>query len=166
MYNNLQQPINTTIMRKLFSLLGIGLFTLTFNAQDLVSIEGEFLADDGAKANGTYKTFYNSGNVKAEYNFLDGQENGATTFFHENGKVKEVGTYDYGTKIGKWKSWSSNGKVIGVVNFNKKGKRDGVWEIWDDNGIKRASMEYKNGSRTGNWKVWNENGELTNEKSY
>jgi antitoxin component YwqK of YwqJK toxin-antitoxin module len=51
------------------------------------------------------------------------------------------------------------------ANYNK-GKKDGPWYIWDENGTKRYEMYYKKGNKVGHWKMWNENGELTMERNY
>ena len=51
------------------------------------------------------------------------------------------------------------------LNYNK-GKKNGIWRIWDDNGILRYEMRYKEGRKTGFWYMWNERGKLISEKKY
>lgn len=153
-------------MKKIFSLLVFASIIGTTTSQELVEIDGDFLTSNNEKAGGAYETFYNDGSVKAQYNFVDGKEHGATVIYHTNGTTKEIGTYKYGTKVGEWKSWDEKGNVTGIVSFNQKGERNGTWVIWDENGTKRAQMEYTNGKRSGVWKTWTEDGKLAEEKSY
>ena len=143
-----------------FTFLGLGY------SQQLVQVDGDFLTENNDKAYGSYESRYENGHVKAQYNFLDGKEHGPTKLFYADGNLKEEGNYNYGVKTGTWTSWNQEGKKIGIVSFDEKGNRDGIWEVWDDNGTKRAYMEYKKGKRAGTWKTWDENGKLSNEKKY
>ena len=57
-----------------------------------------------------------------------------------------------GVKVGKWKSFSVDGTVSSEVSFNKTGRRDGIWKVWNHKGELSAIMIYDSGNRIGNWK--------------
>ena len=54
------------------------------------------------------------------------------TYFHENGKIQQEG-------------------------FFVKGKLDGNWTSFDNNGNKTVSGSYENGVKTGKWFFWTDN---------
>ena len=60
---------------------------------------------------GHWKTYYRSGQVKAEGSFTDnlGQatKTGTWTWYHKNGVKKEEGDYKKGHKVGEWIEWNS-----------------------------------------------------------
>ncbi len=53
------------------------------------------------------------------------------TFFHDNGQVMQEGYF-------------------------VKGKLDGTWVSYDENGNKIAAAEYKNGKKVGKWFFWSD----------
>ena len=57
-------------------------------------------------------------------------------------------------------------KQMGQVSFNNKGKKDGVWLVYDHNSKLRIKMFYENGVRRGKWQVYDEHGNLINERNY
>ena len=54
---------------------------------------------------------------------------------------------------------------MGEAQYNK-GKKDGTWTVWDDNGTKRCEMNYDNDTKVGTWKVWDDKGKLLSEKTF
>jgi len=57
----------------------------------------------------------------------------SATYFHDNGAIQQQGT------------------------FNKKGKLDGLWISYNDNGVKLSQGNYDKGIKTGKWFFWTEN---------
>ena len=57
----------------------------------------------------------------------------SATYFHDNGAIQQQGT------------------------FNKKGKLDGLWVSYNDNGVKLSQGNYDKGIKTGKWFFWTEN---------
>jgi len=63
------------------------------------------------------------------------------TWFHANGQVKETGYFI-------------------------DDKKDGVWETFNEKGIKTSEASYSNGLKDGNWSIYNEEGNLTYHMVY
>ena len=62
-----------------------------------------------------------SGQQRVETNYIDGKLDGLSESWHENGKKAREGRF-------------------------KKGKRDGVWTLYDDDGEEKSRVTYENGS--------------------
>ena len=63
------------------------------------------------------------------------------TWFHANGEVKEIGYFVNNTK-------------------------DGVWETYNEKGVKTSEASFTNGVKDGNWSIYNEDGNLTYHMVY
>ena len=53
--------------------------------------------------------YYNSGNMKAEGNYSNGEQEGRWTKYYENSQIKEQGNYKSGRKVNRWISYYDNG---------------------------------------------------------
>ncbi|MBC7862229.1 MAG: toxin-antitoxin system YwqK family antitoxin [Bacteroidia bacterium] len=107
-------------------------------------------------------------NAKAE-----GFPDGAYNKKRENGTLLESGEYKNNKKVGTWKTFredgatiykqteyslngscketqfGENGKILSVINTNKEGKRHGLVQFYDNNGILQEEITYDNDSKTG-----------------
>ena len=92
---------------------------------------------------GWYKSYYESGKVKEEGNYVDGKVEGEWVKYYESGKVKEEGNYVDKKTEGKWVWYYESGKVFWERNYvdgKREGKSVGYWEngeirdedIWKD----------------------------------
>lgn len=55
------------------------------------------------------------------------------TYYHENGEVAQTGFFTLKGKLqGEWKSFDENGKKIAVGNY-ENGKKVGKWFFWESN---------------------------------
>ena len=79
------------------------------------------------------------------------------------GKVQ--GNYKRGKKEGEWVSYDDNGQLSGKGSF-KNGKRDGAWVKYHDNGQLKNKGSYKNGKREGDWVGYHDNGNVSYRGSY
>jgi antitoxin component YwqK of YwqJK toxin-antitoxin module len=59
--------------------------------------------------NGLSKSFYDSGQIKAEGSFKEAKEDGEWKYFYENGKIKESGPFVNGIKTGIWTLYNDQG---------------------------------------------------------
>jgi antitoxin component YwqK of YwqJK toxin-antitoxin module len=66
------------------------------------------------------KVHYDSGNLKAEWNYENGMLQGISKSYHENGSLKSE------------------------ANF-KDGKQEGITKLYDEDGNLEAEVNYKNG---------------------
>lgn len=78
---------------------------------------------------GYWKEYHLNGNLKAQYNFVDGMMEGAAKTFYENGTIQKQ------------------------FNF-KKGIIDGEFSEYYDDGILQSKIVYVNGMRTGSSTVY------------
>ena len=125
---------------------------------------------------GKFKSWAENGNQTADWEVLDGKENGYIQCWYDNGTKKRERTLDRGIDIGNFKEWYENGKPSCEGNY-VKGKKNGTWKYWKENGtwkirnykndtlngptkehiidstsIKLVSGQYLNGKEVGLWK--------------
>ena len=75
------------------------------------------------------------------------------------GKVQ--GNYKRGKKEGEWVSYDDNGQLSGKGSF-KNGKRDGEWVYYHDKQL-WSKGSYKNGKKEGEWIAYHDNGTVKEE---
>ncbi|MFI5148504.1 MAG: toxin-antitoxin system YwqK family antitoxin [Bacteroidia bacterium] len=115
---------------------------------------------------GTWKYWFESGQLQAEENYTDGLRSGIQKSWYTNGKPESVVDlnaktaiywYDNGQKqssgqvlsnaapTGHWTSWHSNGAKNSEGVYNAAGNKEGSWQFWDSNGQLIGQQTYKNG---------------------
>lgn len=137
-------------------------------------IIGEGIIDASGFRQGSWKEFFESGELYGEGNYIDGKKTGEWKFFYRYGKSEQIGKYNAsGKPEGTWKWFyesgnikreeqlkngiangffqelSDSGKVIVKGNFID-GEEDGEWfyEVNDD----KVIGTYVNGKKEGIWK--------------
>ncbi len=82
--------------------------------------------------------------------------------YHANGKVQEVGYCivdgEEKVKIGRWEEFSESGNLISIINYNQKGRRDGIQQTFYETGELKTTETYKNGLTESNKKEYYKNG--------
>ena len=92
---------------------------------------------------GSYRIWYENGQVAEQLNFTDNMENGPATFYYPNGQLAMKGQYDMGSMIGKWEFYDKNGSpATGEWNWSFAALPENV----------RLSGVLQNGTPTGEWK--------------
>ncbi|MCT4589371.1 MAG: hypothetical protein N4A71_16220 [Carboxylicivirga sp.] len=143
--------------------------------KDVWNKKGKQLVKNG---NGTYKTYYPSGQLSAEGKVKDGLRYGKWISYYTNGKKREIGEYE--NEIYKIQnSWDSEGKAM-VVDGNGdyqsyyddetkihqtgqvlNGLREGTWStLYESTQSLYQVDNYKAGRQLGESKVYYETGEL------
>lgn len=77
------------------------------------------------------------------------------TLFHGNGKMKFRGFFNdkkLKTRVGVFKRFNDKGKLISVQKYNLKGKKDGVYLYFNEEGNNVTTGLYSKGKREGVWK--------------
>ena len=144
--------------------------------------------------NGTWKTFYETGELKRTEEFSDGRRIGVwkeyyknhrlkqteecipnTMFrdikeYHPNGKLKAIGRvnhsfYGFEEKIGSWKEYHDNGALYKSYQFENTLKT-GCWITYYKNGYLQEKGLYENGKPMGTWEEFYDNGQLKNTGKY
>jgi antitoxin component YwqK of YwqJK toxin-antitoxin module len=85
------------------------------------------------KWNGLIKIYYRTGVLSEVSNQIAWEYQGDYTFYHPNGKIKVKGQF-------------------------KNGKKDGLWEYWNEDGSFREKRELKNGTYKVNTKKYSDDG--------
>jgi len=86
--------------------------------------------------------------------------------YHDNRQVKSEGMkLNNGERVGKWVYFYKNGNTLKTESYYK-GKLNGFFYSYHQNGKKSVMGEYKNGVKVGNWFVNNEEGEWIIWKNY
>lgn len=88
----------------------------TFYESGVLESEGEFI--DG-KISGELKVYYKSGNIQIASNYKDDIKNGEEIIYYENGQVKQQGTYINGKKDGVFKEYLPNGVLASETTYKE-----------------------------------------------
>jgi antitoxin component YwqK of YwqJK toxin-antitoxin module len=91
--------------------------------------------------NGITKEFYEDGELKVEWKYIDNKLNGISKEYHKDGTYSEW-NYQNGQLI-EGKSYFKSGKILQEYTF-KKGKRDGTAIRYYETGEKETVWEFKN----------------------
>lgn len=97
--------------------------------------------DEGLKS-GDYELHINNFIEKGQY--IDDLKVGKWQTFYNDDKIREVLYFENDLENGKFTKYYFNGNVMIQGQF-VNGKREGLWNFFDQNGIKYLTIEYKNG---------------------
>ena len=123
-------------------------------------------SDDSFVSNGSYKEFYQSGQVFVEGNFELGTRVDVWTYYHENGKVAKKVSYKDGVPEGEVQILRDDG-TLKAKRLYKAGKRHGDWLAYDDTGEQvLREQHYVDGKPDGVWKQWYESGKPWRETPF
>ncbi|HTF04660.1 MAG TPA: hypothetical protein VK826_11580, partial [Bacteroidia bacterium] len=74
---------------------------------------GKGIFDEKGREQGHWKEYHDTGELKAEGDYLNGVKVGEWKFFYPDGKTDQQGTYDQrGRAIGTWKWFYENGQLL------------------------------------------------------
>ncbi len=122
---------------------------------------------------GTFKEWHNNGKLKSIQEYKNNVINGKNYSYFYNGKPHQLFTeykilnnrYDYNIYEGKYEIYYTDGKPQIIGNY-KKGKLQGLYTQYYENGIKRSETNYIDGLKTGEEKYWHTNGKINNINTY
>jgi antitoxin component YwqK of YwqJK toxin-antitoxin module len=89
-------------------------------------------------------------------------ENGEVEERFANGVVRIKGYKMKGKREGLWRSWYENGQLNSELSFVHD-DREGPYGVWYENGKKMVEGEYKKDVAVGKWKYWDNRGNLAKE---
>ncbi len=129
---------------------------------------GSLLAN--GKRNGLWLELYESGNLKAEGYYENGNKIGVWTWYYES--VDDIrnksieGKFDReGHETGAWTFWFPNGKVAEKGSF-VNGRRSGLWVEYWENGKVKAEGYYQEGREIGIWTYYRQDGNKLSQGMY
>lgn len=80
--------------------------------------------------------------------------------FHHTGEFKGKGLYKDGQRTGEWQFYYASGKLEQKGKYDKKGRMQGAWTRYYENGQIWVEEAYINGKREGEYKEFTEDGKL------
>lgn len=131
----------------------------TYYPDNTVKEEFYVRSEQDRSLEGPYRSFYESGAVKSEGQFIQNKSTGTWKYYFENGKLRMEGEIVDGKGVGSWQYFYENGspKMTGSM---LNGKKDGFWTYFYKNSSKESEGYYKNGEKTGIWKYYHAHGVL------
>jgi antitoxin component YwqK of YwqJK toxin-antitoxin module len=140
----------------------------TFNECYLMNgnrIREYYLLND--EITGTYKEWYEGGQLKMIYNAINGARVGPFLQWYTNGQLKEFKFYPYDenlnveNKIDTIVEVADNGIDVKVLFITHKGKlENGIAKGYHENGQLSYLGNYLNGNKHGKWEYWDKKGTL------
>jgi antitoxin component YwqK of YwqJK toxin-antitoxin module len=104
--------------------------------------EGIFLDD---KRNGTNREYDREGRVLSEVTYVMDKAEGPYKYYHDNGKLRVEGQSKADNLVGERRSYHANGVLEEIQRYNDKGKADGQFQEYDDDGKLTYETTWVNG---------------------
>lgn len=91
-----------------------------------------------------------------------------TRWFYNNGTIEAVGVQDNIKKIqkGRWLYFSDQGQLTAEGDYDDKGKKNGVWNYYYEDGLLHRMITFKDGVANGEYKIYYSNGQIRERGSY
>ena len=120
--------------------------------------------------NGTWQTYYESGELKRTEEFRNNQMIGVWKEYYKNQKLKQKEECVTNTMYRDVKEYHPNGtlKAIGRSNYaySEDGQKMGEWKEYYDNGALYKSYQFDNGLKIGYWRTYYKNGTVLEQGLY
>jgi antitoxin component YwqK of YwqJK toxin-antitoxin module len=114
---------------------------------------------------GLSTNYYPSGKIQDEVNYVDGKKSGLGKFFYETGELEAQYTFVEDVAVGEYKSFYKSGKLKSKVNY-VNGKKEGEYKEYYESGKLKAKCIYVNDKIVGTYKEFHENGIVKIEVDY
>jgi len=98
-----------------------------------------------------------SDQIKEEFRYKNGLLEGMFASYYSSGKMHRKGQYRKGKMNGKWEMWSENGTRLLEAAYVDD-MLEGSFTIYHSNGKVKESGEYVANRRSPNWKYYAEDG--------
>ena len=121
---------------------------------------------------GWFRRYWSNGNLRYEWFFKNGKQEGASISWWPNGDRKSEMYYENGKLHGVLRGWYENGsprvkhenQLSGIQYYNH-GKKTGKWIDYYKSGQKWSEREWNN-NKLISQKYWERNGKESNRKCY
>lgn len=94
------------------------------------------------KLDGSYKLFYDNGQVKSENNYKEDKEEGESLMYYESGQMAVQQKFKAGVPDGEWREWFDNGQERKVGSY-VKGKKEGEHKEFFKEGQQKSIAVFK-----------------------
>ena len=112
--------------------------------------ESDGLIDKNGQKTGIWKFYFQTGEKKAEGNYVNGKRTGKWTFYYVNGEVEQKGSYKNGKTTDIWQWFYENGKILREGTY-EDGKEQGYYCELSEIGDTISYGNYSEGMKIGNW---------------
>ena len=114
--------------------------------------------------NFTSKSYYESGKILSEIDYISGRRNGNCTYYFENGNKQSESYYLNGKLKGEYKSYYESGELneSGKYIYDKNNiysRKNGSWKTYSKDGKLKSEAIIENGI-TKQWQTYTSNGEI------
>ena len=103
-----------------------------------------FKKSDNQPFTGVLKNFFSTGEISVIDHFKDGKQHGEFKSFHKNGNISMKGNFFEGKQNGDWYEYYEDGALYWKLNYKNGLKKDGLFEMFHQNGKLRSKVFYKN----------------------
>ena len=162
-----------------------------YNINGQLSMKGSYKDD---LKDGIWEWYYSNGNLMYKGPYKNGERDGIWEDYNIIGNLKEKRLYDNGKLVEKlpltesetpkkklfvprrlsgedsrWFEWNKMQPEIDGVKINQythDGKKNGIWEEYDEYDGSIQKGPYKNGLKQGYWEFYDENGQLYKKGLY
>lgn len=130
------------------------------------------------KLSGTLKMFSTNGMITWEIDYKDGKMSGPSKHYYQTGELESISIYSNGFISKGIRAFDKKGNLAngihkvtladetGIEGNCINGVPNGVFKVFDKEGMLIIEAGYKDGKPNGKWKYFNPAGSVTNEKLY
>ena len=108
---------------------------------------------------------YENGQIKEEYNYVDGLKHGDHNLWYENGQKKGRMRFYDDKKEGRCEWWYENGQLK-YSHYHNNGEIRGRDIRYYENGKRMLEGKYDMGIKVGQWVYWYKDGGIEKEEFY
>lgn len=102
-------------------------------------------------ADGRIYYWYKTGDIHQSRSQVGGYVlHDAYSKYYKSKQLAEKGAFDYGLKNGEWRTWHENGNPNTIIEW-KKGRRNGLYVKYEENGALLQSGYYSNNKKAKTW---------------
>lgn len=128
-------------------------------------LELYFMDLETQQKEGEHKSFYSSGKLSSQANYVRDSLDGERRWYYESGQVEAVETFAMGTYEGPYISYFENG-VLRQKGQYMDNKANGIWSLYYESGKLKETVTFENNVENGPFEEFNEAGVLTAKGEY
>lgn len=142
----------------------------TWHANGQLAYAETFVSDK--HIDGPWRGKHPNGGDSLNGSYVSGRKEGLWTALHPNGKMKSKTLYRFGMPSGSFVEFYANGNKSREGAFGgstaevKRGREEGEWKEWHENGQLMRVVSYEDGRMDGPCTEWYANGQKRFETSY
>jgi len=106
--------------------------------------------DENKIRTGVWKVYFETGELRAEGQRVNGRQHGQWTYFYPDGKKMQIGNFSNGIMEGEWKWYYSSGNIFREEIY-LRGRLNGLCVQYSDSATIVTKGEYVDGEREGAW---------------